>query len=579
VLLNLSVQLQQHAIDLIHMDGNPTAAGLCYAPNHSHLPGGGNWWFQNYAQIYRDIRTKGRAANQDFAMGGEFYAEPYLNLTDSGQDETNTGLDPSAIGSGVVRDSSKVSYIPLWQAVYHDYTLTYSMLAFLDGHDLPYYRRGLALPLIWGEIPMIEADAGVPYQLTAFNSSLVRYLQRAVSLRTTYGFPFVVLGRMLRPPQPTVPAYYVPAAKQIPYTIADTSGFNAPSVLGSAWTSPQGDAALIFTNISDNAVSFSWTMTAADVPLASGKRYDLYVLRNGTCVSRQPRVSLPYTLALDASSTDIVMAVLAQEGADQAPRFPDCATSSTPAVTSVRTANGGPDIAQNTWIEIKGINLVPSNTPSTDVIWSDAPEFASGRMPTTLGGVSVTVNGKPAYVYFYCSGATSKACTADQINVLTPLDDTLGAAQVIVRNGSSTSAPFTANLKPVSPALLLAAGSYVLATHADYTLVGPSSLYPGFSSPAKPNETVSLYAVGFGLPATQLAASSATQSGPLPVFPVCMVGALQGSINFAGVIGPGLYQINLTIPSGAAGGDNLIACSYGGAQTPAGNLVTVAGGH
>ena len=44
--------------------------------------------------------------------------------------------------------------------------------------------------------------------------------------------------------------------------------------------------------------------------------------------------------------------------------------------------------------------------------WSNAPEFASGRMPTQLAGVSVTVNGRPAYVYFVSPA---------QINVLTPL--------------------------------------------------------------------------------------------------------------------------------------------------------------
>ena len=46
-------------------------------------------------------------------------------------------------------------------------------------------------------------------------------------------------------------------------------------------------------------------------------------------------------------------------------------------------------------------------------------------MPTRLGGVSATVNGKPAYVYWFCSAATTPTCGSDQINVLTPLDDTV----------------------------------------------------------------------------------------------------------------------------------------------------------
>lgn len=97
-LTNLTSQLQQHGIDLIHLDGTPYLRGLCYATDHRHPPGGGNWWYQDYAQIYSDIRIAGRDGNTGFAKGGEFYAEPYLALTDSGQDETNTRLDPSAIG-------------------------------------------------------------------------------------------------------------------------------------------------------------------------------------------------------------------------------------------------------------------------------------------------------------------------------------------------------------------------------------------------------------------------------------------------------------------------------------------------
>jgi YD repeat-containing protein len=100
--------------------------------------------------------------------------------------------------------------------------------------------------------------------------------------------------------------------------------------------------------------------------------------------------------------------------------------SSGPAISSVTVANGGTDIAQDTWIVIKGSNLVPAATPAAGVIWSDAPDFASGKLPTQLSGVSVTVNGKAAFIYFYCSAATSSICSADQINVLTPLDATLG---------------------------------------------------------------------------------------------------------------------------------------------------------
>jgi uncharacterized protein (TIGR03437 family) len=246
------------------------------------------------------------------------------------------------------------------------------------------------------------------------------------------------------------------------------------------------------------------------------------------------------------------------------------------SITSVTTANGGAAIAQNDFIVIKGANLVPANTPANGAIWSTAPSFASGLMPTQLGGVSVTVNNKPAFVYFYCSAATDPACSQDQLNILTPLDNTVGPVPVVVTSGAVSTAPFTANLQPVAPAILLAStAGYVVATHADSSPVGPTSLHPGSSTPAVPGETIALYAVGFGLPTTTLVNGSASQSGPLPVLPVCQLGGSAATVPYAALFSPGLYQVNLTIPATAVNGDNALSCTYNGVTLPAGDLIAV----
>lgn len=252
------------------------------------------------------------------------------------------------------------------------------------------------------------------------------------------------------------------------------------------------------------------------------------------------------------------------------------ASGANATITSATTASGGTDIAQNTFIVITGSNLVPATTPASGVIWSTAPSFASGQMPTQLSGVSVTVNSKPAYVYFFCSAATSLVCKSDQINVLTPLDTASGPVPVVVTNGSNVSAPFIANLKPATPTFLLfGATNYVAATHAKGGLIGPTSLYPGSSTPANPGEEIVVYAVGFGLPATALTQGSSIQSGALPTLPICAVGGQGASVLFAGLITPGLYQLNLTIPTAASSGDNAIRCSYGTSSTPPADLITV----
>ena len=54
---------------------------------------------------------------------------------------------------------------------------------------------------------------------------------------------------------------------------------------------------------------------------------------------------------------------------------------------------------------------------------------------------------------------------------------------------------------------------YIAATHLNFTLLGPTTLYPGASTPANPGETVIIYAVGFGNPSTTLTVPT---PAPLP---------------------------------------------------------------
>jgi uncharacterized protein (TIGR03437 family) len=46
-------------------------------------------------------------------------------------------------------------------------------------------------------------------------------------------------------------------------------------------------------------------------------------------------------------------------------------------------------------------------------------------------------------------------------------------------------------------------------------------------------------------------------------------------VQFAGLVAPGQYQFNVTVPSSLANGDQPIAASYGGQATQAGTLITV----
>jgi uncharacterized protein (TIGR03437 family) len=238
-----------------------------------------------------------------------------------------------------------------------------------------------------------------------------------------------------------------------------------------------------------------------------------------------------------------------------------------PTITGVGVSGGGANIAQNSWVEIYGASLAPASVGAGGLTWS-AADFVFSQMPTELGNVSVTVNGKPAYISFI---------GPSQVNVLTPLDSTIGPVSIVVNNDGATSAAFTANLQAASPGFLRIDGTHIAAEHANYKLLGPASMsVPGYTfTPATPGETILLFGDGFGLPVSTLTAGSPFQTGPLPTWPQVTIGGATATVQYAGLIGPGLYQINVVVPSTALNGDNEVVATYAGVSTPSGAMITV----
>jgi uncharacterized protein (TIGR03437 family) len=235
-----------------------------------------------------------------------------------------------------------------------------------------------------------------------------------------------------------------------------------------------------------------------------------------------------------------------------------------PAVSAVVNAEGGSTtIAPNTWVAISGSALAPVGDSRT---WQGS-DFLNNQLPTQLDGVSVTMNGENAFVYYISS---------NQVNVLTPPDLALGPVQVTVTAGGMTSAAFTAQALQYSPSFFIfGAGPYIVATHANGSLIGPASLYPGLTTPAAPGEVVILYANGFGPVSPPVTAGSDVQSGNLPVLPVIQIGGISASVQFAGLVSPGLFQFNVVVPATAKSGDNALTAQYNGLTTQAGLLLTV----
>jgi uncharacterized protein (TIGR03437 family) len=241
--------------------------------------------------------------------------------------------------------------------------------------------------------------------------------------------------------------------------------------------------------------------------------------------------------------------------------------SQAPSITQngvVPVYSSSPSIQPGSWISIYGTNLATATT-----VWN-------GDFPQTLGGASVTVNSRPAYLWFV---------SPTQINLQAPDDTATGTVDVVVTTavGSATS---TVTLDPYAPSFSLYNSRYVAAIVATpgepgnggngYDYIGPGgTALPFTSRPVKAGETVLLYGVGFG-PTTPTVPAGAAYSGAasVPVLPTVTIGGVQATVTFAGIVEAGLFQLNVVVPD-AGSGDRVLLASIGGVTTPADVLITL----
>ena len=239
--------------------------------------------------------------------------------------------------------------------------------------------------------------------------------------------------------------------------------------------------------------------------------------------------------------------------------------SANPNVVSALNAaqlTGG--IAANTYVTIKGNNLA-----ATKRSWAAADFGAAGKtLPVSLDGVSVTLNGEPAYISYI---------SPVQINLLTPADlPSAGRVTIQVSNNTLTSGAFNVTPQAVAPSFfLLDAAGHVAATHADYSLIGTATSTPA-GTPAKPGETIILYGNGFGA-TNPPAVNGQVQAGaaPLVQMPIIQFNGANGTIAFAGLTATGLYQFNIVVPSAVEDGEVSVTAMTLGVNSPMDGLITI----
>ena len=210
-----------------------------------------------------------------------------------------------------------------------------------------------------------------------------------------------------------------------------------------------------------------------------------------------------------------------------------------------------PFAAAGSYIEIYGSYLAGSTRA-----WSTA-DFHDGDAPTALSNVSVTVDGRPAYVYSISPG---------QVNVQVPAGVTVNTSvPVVVTYSGQSSAPAALAIKETAGGLLAPASfkvggkQYVTAIHNSGGAFVSNGTIPNIASaPARPGEILLFFGVGFG-PVTPGPSAGRVATGQPTINAQIQFqfGDITTRANYAGLVPGlvGLYQFNVVVPAGLPAGD------------------------
>ncbi len=195
-------------------------------------------------------------------------------------------------------------------------------------------------------------------------------------------------------------------------------------------------------------------------------------------------------------------------------------------------------VSPGEFITIYGSNLAPSAQTASAI-----------PFPTNLNGVSVTINSLQAPVYYV---------SPTQISALVPYETSSATiASISVNNNGTASNTVTAFVNPATPGLFAQTSDGVglgsIQHAADYSLVTSAS-------PAQAGETVVVYLAGLGAVSPSVADGTAAPSSTLSQPTNTVFADISGTEATASAfLTPGLaglYQVNVTIPSGLTSGLN-----------------------
>lgn len=275
-----------YGLDGIYMD-QACISRICYDPTHGHPLGGGNYWVPNSGKLTEQIREKVRN-DKEIALSGEGSGEawmPYLDVF--------LALQVSRERYAGVQGWEP---IPLFQAVYHQYAISYGNYSSLlnppydemwpDEHrpddalqplDTAFNKQFLmeqARSFAWGMQPMIS---NYKPSLVSERKEELDYLLTLAKVRNN-SLKYLLHGKYIRSPDIDVPEEELQISKLSIYAgqkdKVTTFHKVFPTVYSSSWVSDDKTLGIALASIQDKAYTVNMNFKSADYGLAdSGKIY------------------------------------------------------------------------------------------------------------------------------------------------------------------------------------------------------------------------------------------------------------------------------------------------------------------
>jgi len=282
--------INKYDVDGAYLDCLPSTP-LCFDPEHGHPVGGGNHFYAGYKGMINKIRQK--VKKKDIMLSAEGCHEAYIDL-----------LEGFLIYDEIfIHREKSLSLIPIFQFIYHGYTITYGAYTLLDG--VPPYDELWPKELRPKHKPIRKLSQDYSYQfawelgnllVSGSQLTFANYYKELVgkteyskdlayikNLAKTYfyGRKYLLYGQMMRPLElkvPSIEVMFVPY-RSIYSRPEEITVYKRkiPAILSSAWKASDGCLGFVFVNITEKPITLEYEVNLKNYGLPNCT-YDVYII-------------------------------------------------------------------------------------------------------------------------------------------------------------------------------------------------------------------------------------------------------------------------------------------------------------